>query len=64
VGEIVDQLKTVPTQMSNTIIIFSSDNGAPPATPDVNHKVRHSASVQRARTLLFWLLVRLVCFKP
>lgn len=40
VGEIVAQLKTVPSQLSNTIFIFSSDNGAPPASADVDHQVR------------------------
>eukprot|EP00035_Acanthoeca_spectabilis_P016511 m.338095 g.338095 ORF g.338095 m.338095 type:complete len:554 (+) comp16533_c6_seq7:3379-5040(+) len=39
VGEIVAQLKTVPSQLSNTIFIFSSDNGAPPASADVDHQV-------------------------
>ena len=33
------QLKSVPSQYNNTVIIFSSDNGAPPASDDVNHQV-------------------------
>eukprot|EP00038_Savillea_parva_P008510 m.177434 g.177434 ORF g.177434 m.177434 type:complete len:563 (+) comp14347_c0_seq1:1-1689(+) len=39
VGEIMTQLKSVPSQYNNTVIIFSSDNGAPPASDDVNHQV-------------------------
>eukprot|EP00928_Gymnodinium_smaydae_P032485 TRINITY_DN23515_c0_g2_i1.p1 TRINITY_DN23515_c0_g2~~TRINITY_DN23515_c0_g2_i1.p1 ORF type:complete len:572 (-),score=65.13 TRINITY_DN23515_c0_g2_i1:309-2024(-) len=39
VGKVIAQLKTSPKQYDNTVIIFSSDNGAPPASPDVNHQV-------------------------
>merc|ERR1712217_666116 len=38
VGEVLKALKA-SSRYENTIIIFSSDNGAPPAGPDVNHKV-------------------------
>jgi len=37
VGKIMDTLKAQGF-MENTVVIFSSDNGAPPASPDVNHQ--------------------------
>ena len=38
VGSIIRKLQSTNAE-DNTIIIFSSDNGAPPASDDVNHKV-------------------------
>eukprot|EP00656_Telonema_subtile_P051077 TRINITY_DN6788_c0_g1_i1.p1 TRINITY_DN6788_c0_g1~~TRINITY_DN6788_c0_g1_i1.p1 ORF type:complete len:540 (+),score=121.10 TRINITY_DN6788_c0_g1_i1:104-1723(+) len=38
VGRVISQLKSVESQYENTVIIFSSDNGAPPAGEDVDHK--------------------------
>ena len=39
VGEIVGALQAAPGGLyANTVFVFSSDNGAPPAGGDVNHK--------------------------
>lgn len=37
VGRVLAAMKAVPGCYENSVIIFSSDNGAPPAGPDVDH---------------------------
>eukprot|EP00658_Telonema_sp_P-2_P006088 TRINITY_DN12316_c0_g1_i2.p1 TRINITY_DN12316_c0_g1~~TRINITY_DN12316_c0_g1_i2.p1 ORF type:complete len:562 (-),score=99.42 TRINITY_DN12316_c0_g1_i2:379-2064(-) len=37
VGRVMNQLTSVPDMYQNTVIVFSSDNGAPNAGPDVDH---------------------------
>lgn len=37
VGNVITALKGVPGAYENSVIVFSSDNGAPPAGNDVNH---------------------------
>ena len=39
VGRVVAQLRSDAAQWANTVVIFSSDNGAPKAGSDVNHQV-------------------------
>jgi hypothetical protein len=36
---IVAELQSAKAQYDNTVIFFSSDNGAPPASTDVNHQI-------------------------
>jgi len=41
VGAVIEKLKATGAY-DNTVVVFSSDNGAPPAGNDVNHKTAHA----------------------